>query len=1010
MKLIKLPFIQTIVLCFVLFFSAINVADEQPTQAINTCFGCTDVLGNTCCQDPGPFRCATILFCRNEFGLCQFGSSFPAYNCNGTYQCTACPNPTTGGGTDGGIVCGGWGEWTACSNGTQTRCLEGAGCACESRSCSVCSSTPPNAPNLTSPSNNTLLSTNIAVLNWNNSGGWGIGCPQENSYRIRYKTIPNGTTNCGGGGWQVLDVGNPPGGANKSHTLNGLEWNSTYCWQIRRSNGSVGITSNQTWIFQTPAAPVITSAGFIHNDVCGAGISGRTDSLAAVTNPIQFEFTYTKDTSLNFEDAYFAFLPQAGPYAENANFQTFNIINGKVSNAGTFAVRLSSIATAPRISTLNKTSAAGAFTWSGAVTSGELANSMLGTNTADILNINIPSGTSATVNGNQASVRFQVRLENALPSGNYNVYVVGGTNALSTGTQPGTSGIYYTRVGTWRVDMTNPSVSVSSPESLGSNQYRINFSATDGGNSPSGIREARSYASASITSAVLFNSTYGYSLTNLPPTLPTYPAPGNAGINQSNLGNSVFIDQTPSLYADYSLNAIAIDNACNVAVAPPTNVAQSAPWILIARGTASAIGGISSLNIPNISFSGQLAQYSPRSVVSTELILLGNNASLSNNLVLKRKFDTQYNNKAVLPGNSSFSNWYDYLFSLASKNNLASIYTTTRSTLGTKISDFDVVGGTPPCTATSPGGVNLLSPADSATITASGSATLQWENANEDWGNGCPSLPFYRVLYKRLGTGTDCSIGTWLSVDVSQQATSATKTTTLTGLLSNSNYCWQVQRRNGSNLFTSSSIRRFRTGSGPLTNGGGTTISPTTDGSQLMQDIETEVERGSVAGIANVRQYYLVNSPEFRILSGTVCDQRAIIFVNGNLTIEPDFTNSSVENGCIFVVNGNVTIDIGILKTTAGLNSSIEASYDEIQAFIIANGTFTVLPDESLNTLKWDGLRIIGGVFANQMILQRNLNTTANDTQPAYLVVYDPRYRIFFSDDLSAETYSLREE
>lgn len=1004
MKLIKIPLIQTILFGLILVFSTFAFAGSHSIHADTVCFACGDIYGQ-CCTNVGPYQCASLIKCRGPQDSCQFGPSYPAFNCNGIYQCSACPDPTGGG------TCGEWGEWTTCNNGSQSRCQEGAGCACESRDCIACASSSPIAPDLVSPGDNTLLSNNSAVLNWYNaSGGWGTGCPQENSYRIRFKIIPNGTTDCSVGGWQAVDVANQPGTTNKTYTLNGLEWNSTYCWQVRRRNGSIATTSNQTWRFQTPAAPIIISSGFIHNDVCGAGISGRTDSLAPVTNPIQFEFTYTKAASLSFQDAYIALLPQTGPYAENATYQTFDIINGKVANSGTFAARMSSLTSSPNISTLNRVSTNGGYGWYGNAISGEIANNMFGANTVDVVNINNVNGTSVNITGDQATVRFQLKLENVLPSGSYNVYVIGGTNALSTGTQPGTSAIYYTKVGTWGVDMTNPSVSVSAPESLGGNQYRINFSANDAGYFPSGIKEARSYASASKPNTILFNSTYGYTLSNLPQTLPAFPAVGNGGINQTNLGNSEFVDQSPALLADYSLNLAAIDNACNVSQAATVNIKQSAPWILVAKGAASAIGGFTNLTIPNIAFSGSLTQYSPRSVVSTDLTLFGNNGSLSNNLVLKRKFDNQYSNKAVLPGNSSFSNWYDYLYALATKNNMANVYTSTRSTLGVKISDFDIVGGgATPCTPTTPGGVTLLSPANSANLTTMTNATLQWEHTTADWGEGCPVTPFYRVLYKRLTTGTDCSVGTWSSVDVTQQSTSPIKSTNLTGLTSNSNYCWQVQRRNGSALFSTSSIRLFKTASSPA-NGGGTTISPTTDGSQLMQELEAETKTGSVAGTANARQYYLVNNPEFRILSGTVCDQRALIFVNGNLTIEPDFTNSSVENGCIFIVKGNVTIEKGTTKTSVALGSSIDAGYDEIQAFIIANGTFTAIADNNLPTLKWDGLRIVGGVFANQLVLQRNLNTTANDTQPAHLVVYDPRYRVFFGSDLSAKTYSLREE
>lgn len=139
------------------------------------------------------------------------------------------------------------------------------------------------------------------------------------------------------------------------------------------------------------------------------------------------------------------------------------------------------------------------------------------------------------------------------------------------------------------------------------------------------------------------------------------------------------------------------------------------------------------------------------------------------------------------------------------------------------------------------------------------------------------------------------------------------------------------------------------------------------------------------------------------------CDVQGLIFVNGNLSIEPDF-NLVSSNGCAFIVNGNITIGKGLQKTNTALGSPNPSVYDVLHGFFVTDGTFTAVKDDDAGAPnKWDGLYIIGGVRANTLQLQRNLNTTANSTQPAMIINFDPRYIELFKTDLTRTEFSIRE-
>ena len=92
------------------------------------------------------------------------------------------------------------------------------------------------------------------------------------------------------------------------------------------------------------------------------------------------------------------------------------------------------------------------------------------------------------------------------------------------------------------------------------------------------------------------------------------------------------------------------------------------------------------------------------------------------------------------------------------------------------------------------------------------------------------------------------------------------------------------------------------------------------------------------------------------------CDKKTLLFVEGNLTINPPLKNSvgtdalSPSNGCIFIVNGNIYIQQG---TNA---SSSSFMYDKVNGYLFANGKI-IIKDEIGKRGQADPL--IDGVYIN---------------------------------------------
>lgn len=141
------------------------------------------------------------------------------------------------------------------------------------------------------------------------------------------------------------------------------------------------------------------------------------------------------------------------------------------------------------------------------------------------------------------------------------------------------------------------------------------------------------------------------------------------------------------------------------------------------------------------------------------------------------------------------------------------------------------------------------------------------------------------------------------------------------------------------------------------------------------------------------------------------CNRNAIILVNGNMTINPNFVQSGT-NRCVWIVRGNLTVNRGSNLNLVGGATPNTLNYDQLAGAFIVDGTFTTVADPRQTTPvnKYaDGLQNPQAVVvANNVSLQRNLQDVYNARQPAELFVFDPRYIFEFSDELAVTKFSIR--
>lgn len=543
----------------------------------------------------------------------------------------------------------------------------------------ACNKSSPGIPTNQAPLQGSVNNPKPITLRWANAG-WGAGCPNTNYNKIFYRpktqacNIPTG--------YQETAYF----AATTSRVFNAeLAWGTTYCWYVEQFNRAFSTFSTPSE-FTTSRPPVYTGGGFTGIDVCGNQSSGRT--AAGVTNPIEWTASFSNPEPTNVMEWFvLAMVPTTGTYGVNTDTADWTTTYTKAMQSGSFVFAINKPGTAAATyKSLNLPAS-----WTTAPPSATSLTS--GNGRAVLMDLN--SGTSLVTNGANATAKYRIGFNNTFPSGTYNIYVITLTSNPALGTlmfsndATAANPYFMKKSGTWRVDMTPPSATITTPTL---NALDGTFSMTWSVSDNIGVTGVRSYIYSDVNGAVIRDNTIGTDITTQIGEL-SYPTASNAGIGLGNLGNHVYKDQSPDTGAAYSFKLHARDAACNFA---ETSVKKDplTPWLLGANGDISGRGGIAKTKIPVISnftipfttTTGEsfFSQYG--SISGTDTNALGKISKFAENI-------NNYLDDAIIPPHSGDTAWYDYLLDKVIKNEKTKIVPQGSKTISSTISSG--LGGSP---------------------------------------------------------------------------------------------------------------------------------------------------------------------------------------------------------------------------------------------------------------------------------------------------------------------------
>jgi hypothetical protein len=162
---------------------------------------------------------------------------------------------------------------------------------------------------------------------------------------------------------------------------------------------------------------------------------------------------------------------------------------------------------------------------------------------------------------------------------------------------------------------------------------------------------------------------------------------------------------------------------------------------------------------------------------------------------------------------------------------------------------------------------------------------------------------------------------------------------------------------------------------------------------------------------ANNREYCVLEFPgSLEIRERFRCNDKTLIFVNGTLTINPPLWNlnpndnrASNENGCVYVVRGNLIIKEGRAVSGASM------VYDVNHGYFIVDGTVLVEHEVSKpSTAIFDGVYINGGIHAGGGVtIKRYLRLIDRLSYPVLAIDHHPKYGVlggvFFGNNFSLQ-------
>jgi len=161
---------------------------------------------------------------------------------------------------------------------------------------------------------------------------------------------------------------------------------------------------------------------------------------------------------------------------------------------------------------------------------------------------------------------------------------------------------------------------------------------------------------------------------------------------------------------------------------------------------------------------------------------------------------------------------------------------------------------------------------------------------------------------------------------------------------------------------------------------------------------DSSILLGSLNSICGGNMYCMFDyTGNLNVKDGIICDNKSVIFVAGDLTIDTPIKNMvdntlSNKNGCIFIVKGNV-----IIKKGANM-SSTKLGYDVVHGYILADGRITI-EDERPKSGIIDGVYINGGLSSSyredvSIIVNRYLRVEERLSYPVLVIDYHPKYGV----------------
>lgn len=137
-------------------------------------------------------------------------------------------------------------------------------------------------------------------------------------------------------------------------------------------------------------------------------------------------------------------------------------------------------------------------------------------------------------------------------------------------------------------------------------------------------------------------------------------------------------------------------------------------------------------------------------------------------------------------------------------------------------------------------------------------------------------------------------------------------------------------------------------------------------------------------------KFYYLHTDKDLTVNGFECNGKGIITVGGNLIINPDIKNINANrDACVFLVKKNVNIKSG------DYHSASKLGYDQVNAFIIADGQITLENDLGASGSRKDGLKINGSLISfnsNPIKIERFLGYSDKQFYPSVVLEAHEKY------------------